>query len=123
MSSNGSRTISSIPFNSTNNSDYVIASKSYGTEPTFDASTGKVTLPNNGYVVIVNKNVSGIDENIIDIHNKPVVFGGQGEVKITGEYNNVNIYSISGQVYNSLQVPAGLYIVNVDGNITKVIVK
>ncbi len=123
MTSNSSRTISGIPFNSTNNSDYVIASKSYGTEPTFDAANEKVTLSNNGYVVIVNKNVSGIDENIIDIYNKPIVFGGQGEIKITGEYNNVNIYSISGQAYNSLQVPAGLYIVNVDGNITKVIVK
>jgi hypothetical protein len=123
MTSNSSRTISGIPFNSTNNSNYIIASKSYGTEPTFDASTGKVTLPNNGYVVIVNKNVTGVDENIVDEYNKPVVFGGHGEIIITGEYNNVSIYSISGQVYNSLQVPAGLYIVNVDGNTTKVIVK
>lgn len=123
MSSNGSRTISSIPFNSTNNDDYIIASKSYGTEPTFDAANGQVTLPNNGYVVIVNKNVSGVEDNIMDEYNKPVAFGGQGEIIITGEYNNVNIYSITGQAYNTLQVPSGIYIVNIDGNTTKVIVK
>lgn len=123
MSSNGSRTINSIPFNSTNNDDYIIASKSYGTEPTFDAANGHVTLPNNGYVVIVNKNVSGVEDNIMDEYNKPVAFGGQGEIIITGEYNNVNIYSITGQAYNTLQVPSGIYIVNIDGNTTKVIVK
>ena len=75
------------------------------------------------FVVIVNKNVSGIEENIIEEYNKPNVYGGQGEIIVTGEYNNVSVYSVSGQAYNSLQVPSGLYIVNVDGVTSKVIVK
>ena len=36
---------------------YYIASKSYGTEPTFDVKAGKVTVPANSYVLIVNDKV------------------------------------------------------------------
>lgn len=114
----------SVTFASSNSGDYTILSKSYNTTPTFDASTGKVKLQPNSYVVIANKNVSGVEEIAGDaIANTVKVYGGNGEIIIDGEYNNAEVYSISGQKFATLNVPAGLYIVNVDGNVSKVIVK
>lgn len=118
------KTFSNIPFNSSSDSNYKIASKSYNKDCTFSASSGTVTLPANSYIVIVNNSVdTGVDEIIADNQEMTKVYGGQGEIVIDGEYNDVRIYSISGQYFNTLSVPAGLYIVNVDGNTTKVIVK
>lgn len=111
-------------FSSSNSSDYTILSKTYNTTPTFDASAGTVTLMPNCYVVIGNKNISGVEEIAAEATVNTInVYGGNGEIIINGEYDNVDVYSISGQKYTSLNVPAGLYIVNVDGNVTKVIVK
>ncbi len=114
----------SVTFGSSSNNDYQILSKSYNTTPTFDAATGTVSVPPSAYVVIGNKNISGVEEIAGDITKNTVnVYGGFSEIIINGEYENVAVYSISGQQYSSLNVPAGLYIVNVDGNISKVIVK
>ena len=46
-----------------------------------------------------------------------------GEIIIEGEYNNVAVYNMSGMMMPSLNVASGLYIVNVDGQVTKVLVK
>lgn len=55
-------------FNSTNQNDYMIASKSYETNPTFSVADGTVTIPANSYVVITNsKVVNGVDEITSDV--------------------------------------------------------
>lgn len=114
----------SVTFGSNNNNDYTILSKSYNTTPSFNASTGKVSVQPSSYVVIGNKNVSGVEDIAGDSVMSTVdVYGGYGEIIINGEYSNAAVYSLSGQRYSSLNVPAGLYIVNVDGNVKKVIVK
>jgi hypothetical protein len=46
-----------------------------------------------------------------------------GEITITGEYKSAKVFSVLGQQYDTLKVPAGLYIVNVDGHSVKVLVK
>ncbi len=117
------KNFSGITFSQKDNSKYVIASKSHGTSPEFDANAGTVKVQGNSYVVIVSSNVAGIDDDVIAEYNTTKVYGGQGEIVVDGEYSNINVYSISGQEYNSLQVPAGLYIVKIDGNTQKVIVK
>lgn len=48
-------------FSSKNDGDYRIESASYNTTPAFSAATGRITVPANSYVVIVNNKVSGID--------------------------------------------------------------
>lgn len=118
------KTFSNIPFNSASDSDYRIASNSYNKTSTFSASEKKVTVPGHSYVVIINTSVenAGID-NIAEDTNNINVSGGQGQIIVTGEYNNIDVFSISGQPYNTLTVPAGLYIVRVDGIVKKVIVK
>lgn len=107
-------------------SNYQILSHSYGNEPTVTvgSGSGSIRLKTHCYAVIGTNNLAGIEDVIVDSdENKVNVYGGQGQIIIEGEYDYVAVYSISGQKYNTLNVPAGLYIVNVDGNATKVIVK
>ncbi len=59
-------TVSGVRFGSTAASDYEISSKSYGSEPTFNPATGKVTLPANCYVVITRGLAAGIEDVITD---------------------------------------------------------
>ena len=120
---NAETTISGVTFKSKNNSDYTVASSSYGVDYTFDASTGSVKLQAGSYVVIVNDKVAGVDDAISDFGTQAIVAGGHGEIIITGDYNKAEIYNVSGQQFHSTNVPAGMYIVNVDGKATKVIVR
>lgn len=58
-----------VSFQSTSQSDYSIASKSYGTEPSFNVADGTVTIPSNSYVVITNtKVVNGVDDVVADFN-------------------------------------------------------
>lgn len=61
-----SATITGVKFKSTNASDYIISSQSYGSEATFDPATGKVTLPGGCYVVITRGLNAGIDDVTVD---------------------------------------------------------
>lgn len=58
---------------------------------------------------------------------KAKAVGGIGEILIDGEYKDVQVYSINGTLISRgekhLSCPAGLYIVRMDGNSQKVIVK
>ena len=117
------KTFSNIPFSSTSDSNYSIASQTYNKSAKFSASAKTVTIPGHSYVVIVNTKVDTGVDTIIPNENMIKVYGGSGEIVIEGEYNNAAIYSITGQTYNTLNVPAGIYIVNVDGKTTKVAVK
>jgi hypothetical protein len=109
-------------FKQKDNSKYQILSKSYNTDPSFDASTGKVTVPANGYVVIATKNVTEVSDIISDTI-QPEVFGGNGYIYVNGDYSDLTIYNVAGQKFNTLNVPAGLYIVRAGGETFKVMVK
>lgn len=101
---------------------YRIISKSYDTNPTLDVATKKIKIPAGGYAVIGSANLSGIEDVVGDNSAKCRVYGSVGRIVIEGEYDNAAVYTVSGQLCPSLEVPAGLYIVNVDGHATKVAV-
>lgn len=67
--------------------------------------------------------------SVIDSAKSVAVRGGAGAIEITGDYKHAEVYTISGMkvaeasVDSSIAVPAGLYIVRVDGKAKKVIVK
>lgn len=84
-----------------------------------------VTVPANSFAVFATDKVSGIGNNIIadDNGNDCTVIGGTGEIIVTGDYDNIAVYNIAGRLQPSLHVPAGLYIVIVDGHATKVAVR
>ena len=51
------------------------------------------------------------------------VRGENGRITIVGEYTSAAVFDLMGRSYPSLRVPAGTYVVNVDGVASKVIVK
>lgn len=105
---------------------YTLISKSHGTDDPALTQSGtqlKAKIAPHCYAVFASKAVSGVEDIVDDKTNAATVAGGYGEIIINGEYDNVEVYGVSGQQYNSLTVPAGLYIVKVDGNVSKVVVK
>ena len=101
---------------------YSIISKSYDTNPALDVATKKIKIPAGGYAVIGSANLSGIEDVTGDNAAKCRVYGSAGRIVIEGEYDNAAVYTVSGQLCPSQEVPAGLYIVTVDGHATKVAV-
>lgn len=105
------------------NAQLVTASK--GLMPTLNG-TGtalSVTLPANGFAVFSTNNIAGVDTPVADLTAAPNVYGGNGCIIINGEYEHAEVFDLSGRRLPSLEVPAGLYIVNVDGKATKVMVR
>ena len=113
-----------VNFKSSSINDYQIISYSSGiNKPSVAPSSGKVSLPGNSYVLIANKNCAGIEEIEADNSKENVtVIGENGKITILGEYKKAEVYSLSGQRL-SMNVPAGIYIVVVDGKATKVLVR
>lgn len=111
-----------LPLESTDASKYDIVCATFETTPEFNASAKTITLEAGCFAVIGTSNISGIEDTVAD-NAKYNVYGEAGRIVIEGEYENAEVYSISGQLQGSLEVPAGLYIVRVDGETTKVIVK
>lgn len=103
-------------------SAYRLISSSYNFEPVISGSS--VSMIPGSYAVFATADISGVDEIKSDAteHSKNLVYGGEGIIVIEGEYENVNVYTVDGRTVGSLTVPAGLYIVNVDGATTKVLV-
>lgn len=117
-----------ITFSSSNitASAYTLISHSHGmAAPTLSTSgtSLKATIAPHCYAVFASKAVSGVEDIVTDGEPQATVIGGKGEIIVNGEYNNIEVYGVSGQQYNTLKVPAGIYIVRVDGATSKVIVK
>lgn len=109
-----------------NSSNATLVSASYGYEGTLTGSgTVGTTLYGHSYAVYATNTIAGVDNILADEvgENNVKVYGGQGEIIIDGEYDTVTVYNMSGMMMPSLKVAAGLYIVNVDGYATKVLVK
>lgn len=93
---------------------YQIAAGTYDMVVDLDAST-----------ITMTKKEGGAEE----ITNAVAVVAGRGEIRIVGNAQSISIYGINGQTvaYNSTEtsfnVPAGVYVVVVDGVKTKVMVR
>lgn len=112
-----------VSFKSVNNDDYKILSKSYDTNPTFNATASQVSVPANSYVVIGSKdlvNVKGIEaDNASGIN----VYAVNGNIIVVGDYRNMEVYNMAGTRCASTSLPTGIYAVKVDGKSFKVAVK
>lgn len=111
-----------------NANNFVPVCSSIGYNGTLNGSGTSVSATQvgpNGYAVFATKNVAGADDIIADnVENNAItVTGGYGEILINGTYNSASVYDLSGRMQSGLSVPAGLYVVNVDGYNYKVIVK
>jgi 1,4-alpha-glucan branching enzyme len=107
-----------------NNCQLICASSGFTPTLSGTGTSVSVSVPPHGYAVYATKAVSGVDDVIGDSALSSVnVRGGQGEIIVDGEYNHINVYTIAGQAVGTTNLAAGLYIVNVDGTATKVLVK
>lgn len=104
-------------------SSYRLLSASYNFEPVINGSS--VSMIPGSYAVFATTDISGVEEIEPDGagDDKNLVYGGEGVIVIEGEYGRADVYTIDGRSVGSLTVPAGFYIVNVDGNATKVLVR
>lgn len=108
------------------NSSLITACKGYTGSLSGTGNSLSVKVPGHGYAVYATNNISaGVDDIISDEFGGSgcTVAGGEGEIIISGDYTNVAVYNMAGMMMPSLKVEAGLYIVNVDGKVTKVLVK
>lgn len=101
-----------------------VISKSHGVEVSVVNAAGNVSceLPAGAYVVLGTGNLSEITD-VESAADAVRVYGAEGRIVIVGDYSSAAVFDMAGRAYGSLSVPAGLYIVNVDGVATKVIVK
>lgn len=117
------KTIENVKFKTPSNSAYKVATSSYGVDCSFDAGAQRVTLAPGSYAVIVNNAVLGIEDVVAPAEEAPVVYGIDGRIVIDGDYTNADVFTLTGLRIPSLSVAPGIYIVNVDGVSTKVVVR
>lgn len=108
----------------TSNYKVITASKDFEPVLQGNATRINVTVPSNCFCVLATTNIAGTEDITIDSEtSKNLVYGSNGRIIITGDYDKAEVYNIAGMRMGSLEVIPGIYIVNVDGQITKVIVK
>lgn len=110
-----------IAIDNYSNEPLKLLSASYGTNPTISADGSTVKLIAGAYAVFGSENTVDVDHICDEASAK--VYGASGRIVIVGEYDNVEVYNMAGMRMGSLEVTSGIYIVNVDGQVHKVIVK
>ena len=87
------------------------------------SGTGTISarIPANGFAVYTSPAVSGIED--MPAAATARVYGGYGEIIVNGDYTTISISDLAGRTIDSLTVPAGIYIVTVDGTASKVVVR
>ena len=85
---------------------------------------GKVSckLPAGTFVIIGTADTAGIDGAIGDAPTARAI-GGNGRITIVGEYDTVSVYSISGAMTGLEGLTPGIYVVDIDGRASKVLVR
>lgn len=117
-------------FASTKDDNYQIASKSFGTNPSFDVAAGTITVPANSYVLVTSKSVSAVDEVAIDKEPGLYARGISGAITVENAPCGYEVYTLSGQaiarsaeVKGEIAVQPGVYVVKSGADAVKVIVK
>lgn len=126
----GELTITNVPFNMADGTNYRIIAKSYGSNPSFNASAGTVTVPANCFVSIANSNTTGIESIEAEgVQESLRARGGYGEVVIDYTAGVATVYSLDGRQVGqvngsgSVNAASGVYIVKSGKDTVKVIVR
>ena len=95
-------------FLGTDDGDYKIFSKTYGTEPSFSARYGYITVPANSYAIVGSSTLTGIHEITVPGTGESTDFGvwtEPGRIFVTGAPAGLTLYTLSGMAVSSY--PAG----------------
>ena len=92
--------------------------------PALSGTGNELTLsvPAGCFALYASDAVAGIEAPAAEAA-KAVVIGGKGQIDIRGDYGTAAVYDLSGRLCPSMNVPAGIYIVVIDGRPTKVAVR
>ncbi len=102
----------------------VFASPDFTPELTGEGNNVKVKVPANSFAVFVSQEVTGVDETLVPgVDVTAIAVGGNGRIDIIGDYKSAMVYDLSGRAIGGFEVPAGLYIVVIDGKAQKVLVR
>lgn len=121
----GSNVTVTVPVQYLSTSNSQLITSAYGFTPSLSVNGGNATVavPPHSFAVFATSNVSDVEEIGDGISANVNVYGGNGEIVIEGEYNTAEVYDLQGRKALGLNVPAGMYVVNVDGATFKVAVK
>jgi len=119
------KTVTSVSTRLNQNNCQLITA-AYNTSPvlTGTGNSVSVSLPANSFAVFATQAVADTEEINTDLTKPDVTVRTEpGRIIIEGEYTRADVFDMQGISVPSLHVPAGLYIVNVDGTPFKVSVK
>jgi 1,4-alpha-glucan branching enzyme len=121
----GSSVNISVPVQKISASNNQLITAAYGFEPSLsvNGSTATISVPAHSFAVYASNAVAGVEDINADFAKSVNVYGSNGRIVIDGDYNTVEIFDLQGRVSNSLDVPAGVYVVRVDGETFKVVVR
>lgn len=109
-----------INFASSEQDHYYIVTKSYNTEPSFDAGAGTVTVPAGGYAVVASKDVAGVKTIAAENADYEPVYGLRGEIEAPA---GSIVFDLAGRRHATTGLQPGLYIVRTPTRTVKVIVR
>lgn len=109
---------------------YVRGCRSAGTDSTFDATAGTVTVAPNSFLVVATSNLSEVTAIPVDRDTTPALFGMKGALKIADAVAGAEVYDLAGvrhfvttETSATVQLPAGIYIVRSADKALKVVVR
>lgn len=106
-------------------SNAVAVTASEGYTGTLTQTDGGVsaTIPAHSFAIYATPNVTDV-ESITDDATAPAVRVTGGRLHVDGEYDTVTVHSVDGREADpDATLPAGIYIVSVDGHATKLLVR
>lgn len=118
-----------INFLTDKNANYHVASKSFDSNPSFDAAAKTVTVEPNCYAVISTKDVSGIDDVVFEATEGTRIFAVPGGVRVVNCEGAVEVYTLDGIAVATgagdatIDVEPGTYVVRAAGKTAKVQVR
>lgn len=86
-------------------------------------SGNEVTLAPGAFAIYGTLDISGLDTAVDDIAPAITVKGGAGTITVDGEYDSLQVYTITGMSTSPDNLTPGIYIVVVDGSVYKVAVR
>lgn len=128
----GSNVTVSVPVQNitSSNSQLITAAYSFTPSLTVSGSTASISVPPHCFAVFATNNISDVDEIDVDFNQATIkVNGGYGVLNIVGDYTSAEVYNLQGRVValaneeTTLNIPAGIYVVRVDGVAYKVVVR